>query len=383
MSPIKSIFDNYESCRNGPANKICIMKKFFFSLSAAVLSLLLPADSDACTGIAFTAGDGSRVVARTTEWGNSVLNSSYVISPRGHKFTSLTPGGESGLPFTAKYGYVGIATEMDNFVVEGVNETGLSAGLFFFPGYGGYTEYSPDNSANTLVDMQFVSWVLSSFSSIDEVKEAICSIDIVALDPRAGTVHWRISEPTGRMVVLEIVDGVPEFYENRLGVLTNSPGFEWQMTNLNNYVSLRPGPADGYTLGGVDIRAFGAGAGMFGLPGDVTPPSRFVRAAFYQATAPKYATGYETVMLGFQILSNFNIPIGVEHVDGKVPEGLPSATQWTAATDQKALRFYYRTAWNSTIRCIDLAAINFSRVKYQSYPLDEVREEPVEMIRVR
>ena len=29
-------------------------------------------------------------------------------------------------------------------------------------------------------------------------------------------------------------------FENKLGVLTNSPGFEWQMTNLNNYVNPIP-----------------------------------------------------------------------------------------------------------------------------------------------
>ena len=42
-------------------------------------------------------------------------------------------------------------------------------------------------------------------------------------------------------MVLEFVDGVPPFYENRVGVLTNSPDFPWQVTNLNNYVNLYPG----------------------------------------------------------------------------------------------------------------------------------------------
>ena len=41
---------------------------------------------------------------------------------------------------------------------------------------------------------------------------------------------------------------------------------------------------------------------------------------------------------------------------------------------------YYRTMYNSTIRCIDLKAIDFSQVKYQSYPLDESKKQPVEMV---
>ena len=47
------------------------------------------------------------------------------------------------------------------------------------------------------------------------------------------------------------------------------------------------------------------------------------------------------------------------------------------------MKFYYRTAWNSTVRCLDLTAIDFSRVSRQVHPLDAVRQQPVEMIKVR
>ena len=346
--------------------------------------LLHSLDSGACTGITLVARDGSRIVARTSEWGGSVLNSVYVVSPRGHVFTSFTPDGVNGLKYTAKYGYVGISVGEPEMMVDGMNEAGLAAGLFFFPGYGKYESYDSAEASSTLADMQFVSWVLANFSTIDEMESALCNVRIVSLDERIGTVHWRIAEPGGRQVVLEIIDGQPMIYENKLGVLTNSPGFEWQMTNLNNYVNLYAGSAPSSKLNeDVVLKQFGAGAGMLGIPGDVTPPSRFVRAAFYQATAPQYATGHETAMLGFQILSNFNIPIGVEHKPEEIPEGLPSATQWTVAADQSSLEYYYRTAWNSSIRCIDLKNVDFAKVKYQSAPLDKVKEEPVEYLKIR
>ena len=96
------------------------------------------------------------------------------------------------------------------------------------------------------------------------------------------------------------------------------------------------------------------------------------------------ATAKQTVLQAFQILNNFDIPIGIEHSDtAHMPEGLPSATQWTTATDLDALRIYYRTAWNSAIRCIDLKTINFQKVKFQACPLDQVTEQPVEMIRIK
>lgn len=359
------------------------MKKFLITIAAVLLGGLYAADADACTGISLTAQDGSQVVARTVEWAATPMQCGYVVAPRGHQHQSYTPTGENGLKYRGVYGYVGIYTEYEPFVVEGVNESGLAAGLFFFPQYGEYAPYDPAHNDKTLCDMQFVSWVLSQFSTIDEVKSALNEIDLVTLNHKIGAVHWRIAQPDGRMVVLEVVAGVPHFYENTLGVLTNAPGFPWHMTNLNNYINLEPGSAPDNTLKpGIILKPLGHGSGMLGLPGDFTAPSRFVRATFYQTTAPVWDTGFETVVQAFHILNNFDIPIGSQHAKADIPKGLPSATQFTAATDQTAMKFYYRTAWNSNIRCIDLNDIDFRSIRYQSHPLDKVQEQPVEIVRV-
>lgn len=359
------------------------MKTNLLCAALCIVSAAIAIPADACTGITLTAKDGSRVLARTIEWGGSVLKSEYVIVPRGHRQQSFTPAGTNGLLFTAKYGYVGLSTELKEFIAEGINEAGLSAGLFYFPGYGQYEQYDESKAAETLADLQAVAWMLSSFATVDEVVSALPGIRITGIHPDASTAHWRVGDVSGRQIVIEIIGGVPHIYENRLGVLTNSPGFEWQLTNLNNYVNLYPGGATPHELGGVTLAAFGAGSGMLGIPGDVTPPSRFVRAAFYQTTAPQYATGRETVLQCFHILNNFDIPIGVEHKADEIPEGLPSATQWTTATDLTNRVIYYRTAWNSQLRGIDLKTIDFGKVKYQSHPLDEQAEEPVRMLKVK
>lgn len=363
--------------------KLYDMKRLLTLIAFAFIGALSASESKACTGISLTGLDGSQVVARTVEWAATPMQCGYVVAPRGHKHRSYTPTGDNGIEYDAVYGYTGVYTEYEPFVVEGMNEAGLSAGLFFFPDYGEYASYDPQQNEKTLCDMQFVSWVLSQFSSIDQVKEGLSKINLVTLDHKIGAVHWRIAQPDGRMVVLEIVGGVPHFYENELGVLTNAPGFKWHMTNLNNYVNLQQGSApDNEIKEGITLEALGHGSGMLGLPGDFTSPSRFARAAFFQTTAPVLATAFETVVQAFHILNNFDIPVGVESQKGKIPAGLPSATQVTTATDQTNMRFYYRTAWNSTIRCIDLAAIDFSSVSYQSKPLDKVQQQPVEMVKI-
>jgi choloylglycine hydrolase len=367
---------NYEKMR----------KSFLKALGLMALMAFFPTmESQACTGITLKTKTGATVLSRTIEWGGSLLNSQYVVVPRGYEQQSYTPNGVQGMCFKARYGYVGLSVEQKEFVTEGINECGLSAGLFYFPGYGGYPAYDPAKNDITISDFQLVSWMLSSFATVDEVKQALPTVRVTSIDPRASTVHWRIADKSGRQVVLEIVNGGEiRLYENEIGVLTNSPGFDWQCTNLNNYVNLLPGTAPQNKLGTLTLNSFGAGSAQLGLPGDVTPPSRFVRAAFYQATAPLQETTHAAVLQAFQIMNNFDIPIGIEHSGTEhLPEGLPSATQWTTATDLEALRIYYRTAWNSAIRCIDLKTINFQKVKFQAYPLDQVTEQPVEMIRIK
>ncbi|CCY80930.1 putative uncharacterized protein [Prevotella sp. CAG:1185] len=358
--------------------------KLLAVMAAAALMASNTQQAEACTGITLKSADGTSIPARTIEWGGSDLNSKYVIVPRGYTQKSYVPGGQkNGLEFTAKYGYVGFAVEQEEFVAEGLNEKGLSAGLFYFPGYGKYENYNEANRQSSIADLQLVSWILGNFSTVDEVIKGMKDVHVVAIDPRASTVHWRITEPSGRQIVIEITEGKVNLFENKLGVLTNSPGFEWQMTNLNNYVNLYPGTAKAKTLDGTNIASFGAGSGFLGIPGDVTPPSRFVRAAFYQATAPKKQTAEETVLQCFQILNNFDIPVGIEFADGETPADIPSATQWTSATDMKNLAIYYRTMHNSAIRKFDLKTIKFDKVKYQAVLLDATKDQPITTVKVK
>ena len=156
---------------------------------------------------------------------------------------------------------------------------------------------------------------------------------------------------------------------------------EGQLANLNNYVNLYAGSAPSHRLGGQELRPIGGNSGFLGLPGDATPPSRFVRAAFYRATAPQRVTGYDTVLQCFHLLNNFDVPIGIEHKADEVPD-LISATQWTSAIDLTNRKVYYKTMYNNSIRCIDLAKIDFGKVEYQVHPLDKVKQQPIEEIEI-
>ena len=243
--------------------------------------------------------------------------------------------------------------------------------------------YDVNKKDQSVSDMQLVAWILSSFATINELQIALQQIRVISTDPRASTVHWRITEPSGRQVVLEFVNQRARFYENPLGVLTNSPEFTWHITNLNNYVNLSAGSVNHRQVGSLSLDAFGGGSGLHGLPGDMTPPSRFIRAAFFQSTAPRLQDEDATVVQAFHLLNNFDIPVGIQFSDPREVPNMPSATQVTIASDLRNQRIYYRTMYDASIRCIDLKDIRFDRVKFQFAALDTDKRQPIDMVKIR
>lgn len=352
------------------------MKRLLFCFFLSMVA----ANVFACTGITLRTSQGSTVVARTIEWGDSYLDGHYVVVPRGYTQRAMLPDGSKGMKFSAEYGYVGLTAQMDENVVEGFNEAGLSAGLFFFPRYGKYTGYADSIKNSCLIDIQLVSYILGKCRTIADVKSAVTSIHVIGFSDAAPTSHWRFTDASGKQVVLEYKNGEAYFYDNDLGILTNSPDFLWHVNNLNNYVNLYPGAADPNELGNIKLTQFGAGGKMLGLPGDITPPSRFVRAAFFTHTSPVPQTTAKAVTQAFHILNNFDIPIGLEFAKGQAVPDMQSATQWTSATDIDNRVIYFRTMYNSNIRAIDLGEIDFKKVKFLSVAMDATKEQPIEWI---
>lgn len=338
--------------------------------------------AEACTGISMFSANGSYFQARTIEWAGSNLNSVYVVVPRNFSQTSFTPQGKNGMTFKSKYGYVGLAVQEKEFVAEGLNEAGLSAGLFYFPYFGSYQLYDEKYNATTIADLQLVSWILSQFATVDEVRTNINKVRVVSLmggDGTSDAIHWRVGDSSGKQIVIEIEEGVAHVYDNPIGVITNAPGFQWHLTNLSNYINLTPVNPPAKEMYEFKVNPIGHGNGFLGLPGDFTPPSRFVRAAFFKSTAPILATPRETMLQCFHILNNFDIPIGMNFPKNEIPD-LPSATQWTSVIDLTNKEVYYKTFYNNAIRKIDLKEIDFATVEYQYHVLDEKDSQEIESL---
>jgi len=341
------------------------------TLSGLLFSMNRPVS--ACTGISLTSADGGVVVARTVEWAlGDAHHDRLALFPRGKTFTGLTPGGSNGLRWQSHYGFVSITAYGQDYGPDGMNEAGLYVGMYYFPGYAEFTAYDPAQAGRSLSVGDFMQWMLSSFKTVAEVRAHLDGVRVVNVeDPRFGGAplpfHWKIADATGACIVVEIVEGGKvKIYDAFLGVITNSPDYGWHLTNLRNYLGLTPEPRKPLKLGGLNLSPLGGGSGLIGLPGDFTPPSRFVRAAVFTASARPLATSEDAVFESFRILDNFNIPVGATAAPVKVAKDITSATQITTVSDLKNRVLYFHTMDNRQVRKIDLGKIDFSKIKQQA-----------------
>jgi choloylglycine hydrolase len=317
----------------------------------------------ACTGIRLTATDGTVVRARTLEFGVD-LQSDVIMVPRGYARTGSTPDGKEGLKWKAKYASVGANGVGLPFIFDGLNEKGLAIGLFYFPNTAGYMTYNAADAGKTLAPWEMGSWILENFATIEEVRDNAGKIVVPEVVFKAWgfvpPVHYVVYDASGKSIVIEYVNGKLNIHDNPLGAMSNSPTFDWHMTNLRNYVNFSFVNVPPVQLGSVKLTGLGQGTGMLGLPGDFTPPSRFVRAvAFSQSVLPS-KTGNDAVLQAFHILNNFDIPKGAARDHEKDEHGniVADYTTWTSASDLNAKRFYFRTFENSQIRMVDLMKMN-------------------------
>lgn len=352
--------------------------------------------SNACTGIRLIAKDGGVVYGRTMEWGAFDLNSRILIIPRNYHFKGTTPDGFNGKSYYTKYGVVGLDALHTNLISDGMNEKGLAAGLFYHSGYEQYNEYVKQDSSNTISSLDVVNYILSQFGSVEEVKDGMKKVAVVLHPDIPGItgvcyeVHWMVTDTTGASIVIEYRDHKMVVYNSIPGVITNNPYYDWHLINLSNYINLSQKPFATKTIVNsalqdtLYINPVGAGSGMLGLPGDNTPPSRFVRAVAWIQTARPLCCAEEAVYETFRILDNFQLPLGPGAAEGgggniDKTKGMRSSTEWTTAWNLTDRTLNYHTQHNRRVRFLDLKKLSFTspekEPKITYIPLDVVKEQ--------
>ncbi|MDP1604904.1 MAG: choloylglycine hydrolase family protein [Legionella sp.] len=345
---------------------------------------LTPLSIDACTSFIVKSSDNSYVYGRTLEFGID-LQSTPIAIPRNFNYQGTGIDGHVGKAWKTKYAAIGMNGIQLPILVDGINEKGMTGGLLYAPNTSVYQDVTAENAANSIASYEMLTYALTNFATVDEVKNGFQDIMInkTGHAPFKGAVpvHMTLHDSTGKSIVIEYNKGKLFIYDNPTGVMTNDPNFAYQLANIGIYSNLSAKEANPLDINGTSFTPPSSGSGLHGMPGDFLSPSRFIRAIAYAVSAPTNLTADKQVATVFHILNNFDVPPGSIQLSAKNPYGGGAdgfeITEWLSAADAKNLIYYVKTYANPTVQMLDMKKINLDAKEIKTFKLqpNEVRLE--------
>lgn len=267
------------------------------------------------------------------------------------------------------YAILGMATVAQGcpLYADGMNEKGLCMAGLNFPNNACFFKKEVEGKHN-VAPFELIPWVLSQCADISEARSLLADTPLVDIPfsqqmPNAP-LHWHIAGQDGSLVLESTKEGI-QLYDNPAGVLTNNPGFPYQLTNLGLYLNLtvdRPNNCFSRNLG---IDPFGLGLGSHGLPGDYSPTSRFVKAAFLGQNSHCPKDEPSSVSQMFHLLDTVSVARG----SVITPEKKWSITTYSACMSAAHGVYYYKTYTNNSLTAIDMHREALDSEELREFPL--------------
>lgn len=302
-----------------------------------------------CTGVRFSDNDGNMYFGRNLDWTEG-YGQKVVLTPRNYQHNSAFLG-----EMKSKTGaIIGMAIVVENtpLYFDCCNEAGLGIAGLNFPGYAKYEPSAVEGKTNVAA-YEFPLWVAMNFASVDEAEEALKNTAIVAKPINeqfpVSELHFIIGDST-RSIVVEYTERGMEIFHNDVDILTNQPGYAWHQENLRNYMNLEPKRPNEVKWGKAEMKPFGSGSMMRGLPGDYYSPSRFVRVAYLNTHYPVKDSEDENVMRLFHTLTGVAMIDGAAAMDAEKFE----KTIYTGGYSTASKTYYYNTYENPAVMHVSM-----------------------------
>lgn len=319
-----------------------------------------------CTSISWKNGDHyfGRNLDLEVAFGQQV-----VITPRRYPF-AFRAGGT--LP--EHYAMIGMATVIDGYPLyaEAVNEKGLGIAGLNFPANAYYPAES-DPEKNNITPFELPWWLLGQCATVQEVRTLMERTHVVGIPFSEriplSPLHWHMADAKESIVVECMKDGM-HIHSDPIGVLTNNPPFDFHLYNLSQYMNLSANLPENQFSDEVELHPFGRGFGAFGLPGDASPASRFVRAAFLKLNAECEPDEDSSVAQFMHILD------AVAMTKGSViaPCGKWEHTLYSCCVNASKGIYYYKTYGNNQLTAVHLHHAELDGRELACFPL-ELRQQ--------
>lgn len=269
------------------------------------------------------------------------------------------------------YAMIGMAYVQDGYPLyyEATNEHGLSMAGLNFPASAVY--HPCQDGKDNVASFELIPFVLSSCRNLDEARACLSRINICSdafsaqLPP--SPLHWMVDDRSGSLVVESTADGL-HIYDNWANVMTNEPSFPMQLENLAHYQALSPEEPVNRFAPALPLKVGGRCTGALGLPGDWSPWSRFVRAAFLVNNSVCGEGEEDSVAQFFHLLGGVAHPRGCAHL----PHGY-EITVYTSCCNADTGVYYYTTYGNQQICAINMHHAPLDSDTVTSYPLQKAQ----------
>jgi choloylglycine hydrolase len=252
-------------------------------------------------------------------------------------------------PLNRHHAIIGIATVAEGYPLyyDAVNEYGLAMAGLSFPHSAHYFPYR--QGADNVTPFELIPWVLGQCANVGEAEILLSRISLLdeSFSPLfpISPLHWMLADAQRSLVVESTVEGL-RVWQNPTHVLTNEPPFPLHLFRLNDFLSLSDRPPENTFDPALGLKAYSRGMGALGLPGDLSSPSRFVRAAF----AAHNSIGPSDVTRFFRMMACVEVPGGCVRLE----DGTEVLSVYTSCCDLNNGRYHYATCTNRQISAVDL-----------------------------
>ena len=337
-----------------------------------------------CSSFSWSTLDGKHLWGRNFDFNRIADGSKVTYIPRGTTFYTCGSTVEHNIAEetyqTATYAAIGIGLLLESTptLYEGMNEKGLMGGQLYYREFAHFKEKGIDERL-ALQPPFAVTYFLTKCATVEEVvAELEQNVAFVGI-PLLGTVppiHWTFSDKTGETIIIEPDREELHIYRKTMGVMTNSPSYSWHRLNLLNYAQIREFDYDELVINGEKLSQCFSGSGAFGMPGDWSSTSRFIRLSFLKKYAVQGRNEEEGVTNMFHLFQSVAFPLGMIKVSdqGKITEKDTSIvpydyTVYTSVMCAESLKFYWNSYKNMRVQYVDLAILMNSN-QVQQFELD-------------
>lgn len=318
-----------------------------------------------CTSSTLKTENNLSILGRTFDFTELGEEMNIFVIPRNYKWFNK----QENQVVNNKYAIVGVGIQYNNNIIlsDGMNECGLMGAALYFEGYASYNNKKRPCYLN-LTCYDVMTWILSQYNSVRDIINNFKNINLLCekIELLGGEppLHWIFSDRSANTIVIEpLKDGI-KIYCNPVGVMANSPDFNWQLTNLQQYISVKVEDSDPVYWGDYELVPSDLSSGTFGLPGDFSSPSRFVRAAFLRNhIEPSYCEA-DGIKNTFKVLDYCSESKGIV-----LDEDELEYTIYTSVMCAQSGVYYYNTYNNMQINAVCLFNENLNSPCVKVYPL--------------